>query len=220
MRGLLGLTTGCALVYAVMVLLCTEAGAVFLLHALERQSTPVRASQLRDVQAIAVLGGRTARVHYAAALQRETGLPLLLTGKGTGDTEFAAESQKMEQILQVRYGIRPRWVETRSFDTLENALFSACLVAPAGVHRVALLTDAVHMPRARALFEAAGFGVVPAPAPDAPRRDYPLTLDSFIPSSDGVRATTYPVKEWAGRLMAPFAMALRRGDCGPSDAVH
>ncbi|HEY0823788.1 MAG TPA: YdcF family protein [Ramlibacter sp.] len=220
MRGLLWLTGACAFVLALMVLLASEAGAVLMLYGLERQSSPVQPAQLRDVQAIAVLGGRTARVHYAAALHRATRLPLLLTGKGTGDTEFAAESQKMEQILQLRYGLRPRWVEIESIDTLENALYSWCVLAPAGVRRVALLTDAVHMPRARALFEAAGFEVVPAPAPDAPKLDYPLTLDSFVPSSDGLRATRYPTQEWAGRLLAPLEVALRRGECGPPAAVH
>lgn len=220
LRGFLWLTAACAFVLSLMVLLGSEAGATFLRYALERQSAPVQPAQLRGVQAIAVLGGRTARVHYAAALHRETGLPLMLTGKGTGDTEFAAESQKMEQILQVRYGLRPEWVETGSFDTLENALYSWCVLAPAGVRKVALITDAVHMPRARALFESAGFEVVPAPAPDAPKWQHVLTLDSFVPSSDGIGAVRAPAKEWAGRLLAPLDVAVRRGECGPRAPVH
>lgn len=221
MRGFLWLTAACGFVLSLMVLLCSEAGAAFLLYALERQSAPVEARQLRDVQAIVVLGGRTDRVHYAAALHRQTGLPLFLTGKGTGDTEFAAESQKMEQILQQRYGLQPRWVEIESLDTLENALYTACMLQGAGVRRIALLTDPVHMPRSRALFHAAGFAVVPAPAPDAPvRARFPLTLDSFVPSQDGIDAARYPVKEWAGTLIEPVQLVARRGVCTPVAALH
>jgi uncharacterized SAM-binding protein YcdF (DUF218 family) len=214
MRGLLGLVAACAFAYALMVLLCTEAGASFLSYTLERQAPPVRPQDLRQVQAIVVLGGRTDRIHHAAALQRQTGLPLLLSGKGTGDSGFAAESQKMEEILRRQYGQKPRWVEVESFDTRENALYSHCLLGPAGVRRIALLTDPSHMPRARALFEAAGFDVVPAPAPDAPRPPQStLTIDSFIPSSDGVQAARGPAKEWAGTLLAPLEARLRGVDC-------
>ena len=87
--------------------------------------------------------------------------------------------------------------------------------------RVALLTDPVHMPRSRALFRAAGFGVVPAPAPDAPARmRHVLTLDSFVPSHDGIEAARYPVKEWAGMFIEPVQLVARRGDCAPAAAVH
>ncbi|NNU43648.1 YdcF family protein [Ramlibacter montanisoli] len=214
LRGFLWLTAACGFVLSLMVLLGSQAGAAFLLYALERQSAPVRSEQLRTVEAIVVLGGRTHRAHYAAALHRQSGLPLLLTGKGTGDHPYAAESQKMVEILHQQYRITPRWVEAESFDTLENALYSRCILAGAAITRVALLTDPVHMPRARALFEAAGFHVVPAPAPDAPRRNHPLTLDSFVPSGDGLDAARYPAAEWAGRLLAPLSVARRRGDCG------
>jgi uncharacterized SAM-binding protein YcdF (DUF218 family) len=221
LRGFLWLTAACGFVLSLMVLLCSEAGAAFLLYALERQSAPIEARQLRDVQAIVVLGGRTNRVHYAAALHRQTGLPLFLAGKGTGDHPFAAESQKMEQMLRDQYGIAARWVETESIDTLQNALYTACLLQGTGVRRIALLTDPVHMPRSRALFHAAGFTVVPAPAPDAPvRLKYTLTVDSFVPSQDGIDAARYPVKEWAGTFVEPVQLVARRGSCAPPAAVH
>jgi uncharacterized SAM-binding protein YcdF (DUF218 family) len=221
LRGFLWLTAACGFVLSMMVLLCSEAGAAFLLYALERQSTPVEARQLREVQAIVVLGGRTNRVHYAAALHRQTGLPLFLAGKGTGDHPFAAESQKMEQMLRDQYGIAARWVETESIDTLQNAQYTACMLQGTGVRRIALLTDPVHMPRSRALFLAAGFTVVAAPAPDAPERaTYPLTVDSFVPTSVGIDAARYPVKEWAGMFIEPVQLVARRGECTPAGAVH
>ncbi len=220
MRGFLWLSAACAFVLSLMVLLCSEAGAVFLSWGLERQSQPIRADQLRHAQAIVLLSGRIDRLDHAAHLHRQTGLPLLVTGKGGGDAYFPAESMTMEDILRKQHGLQPRWVEVEAVDTLENALFSACLLQPIGMRTIALVTDPVHMPRSRALFQSAGFDVLPAPAPDAPKFQHVLTLDSFIPTSDGMRAARSPAKEWAGRLLAPLEVALRRGECGARVAVH
>src|SRR4051812_31167200 len=82
-----------------VLLVSTPAGATLLMWALEHASPPVTPEALRGrVQAIVVLGGRTARIHEAARLSLATDIPLLLTGKGTGDSGFAAESEKMEDI--------------------------------------------------------------------------------------------------------------------------
>jgi uncharacterized SAM-binding protein YcdF (DUF218 family) len=190
---------------ALLLLLClvgvflvtTQAGAAFLMFMLQRQSSPVDPELVRSrAQAIAVLGGRTARIDYGAQLHFATGVPLLLVGKGSGDSGFDAESEKMEDILLRRYGIGPRWVETESRDTRENALFAWCLVGSMGVKRIALVTDPHHMPRARRRFEAAGFEVIPAPTPDGEPRHPPLTLASFVPSRAGMAAARRPLHEW------------------------
>jgi uncharacterized SAM-binding protein YcdF (DUF218 family) len=219
-RGRIAVATGVFLLVGCLagLLVSTTAGGALLLWMLERQSAPVRAEQLvGKVDAIAVLGGRTARIHQAARLHLATGIPLLLIGKGTGDSGFAAESEKMEDILLRQYGIGPRWVETESIDTHQNALFSWCLVAPMGVRRVALVTDPFHMPRARAEFEAVGFVVVPVPAQDQfvlpwrPR--FTWSLASFRPSRAGWKAAHRPVLEWGGTVAA-----LVRGLFTPSPA--
>ncbi|MDB5861400.1 MAG: YdcF family protein [Ramlibacter sp.] len=199
-----------ALVFACLLaglLVSTQAGAALLLWALEHSSAPVRPEQLRGkVDAIAVLGGRTARIHEAARLTLATDVPLLLVGKGTGDSGFEAESEKMEDILLRQYGIGPRWVETESINTHQNAVFAWCLVGPMGVRKVALLTDPFHMPRARAEFAAAGFQVVPAPATDAfalpwrPR--FTWAIESFVPGRAGWLAARRPVLEWGGAVAA------------------
>jgi uncharacterized SAM-binding protein YcdF (DUF218 family) len=206
------------------LLVSTSAGGALLLWLLERQSAPVRAEQLvGKVDAIAVLGGRTARIHQAARLHLATGIPLLLIGKGTGDSGFAAESEKMEDILLRQYGIGPRWVETESIDTHQNAVFSWCLVAPMGVRRVALVTDPFHMPRARAEFEAVGFEVVPAPAEDAfviPwRPKFTWSLASFRPGRAGLQAARRPVLEWGGTIAALLAGAFTPSPTCPSGAL-
>ena len=220
LHGFLWLTAACGFVLSLMVLLCSEAGAAFLQYALERQSAPIEERQLREVQAIVVLGGRTDRVHYAAALHRKTGLPLVLTGKGSGENPYVAESLRMEEILRDQYDIRPRWVEGEALDTVENAVFTACLLEGSSLRWLALVTDPAHMPRSLALFEAAGFKAVAAPAPYGKRDAYRVSFDSFVPSSDGLEAARPHMKEWTGRFLEPLSVLLRRGECSPRGAVH
>ncbi|MBE7369903.1 YdcF family protein [Ramlibacter pallidus] len=188
----------------------TRAGAALLLSALEQASAPVEPGRLAgQVDAIVVVGGRTARVHHAARLHLATGLPVLLSGKGTGDSGFRAESEKMEDILLRQYGVGPRWVETESVNTHQNAVYSWCLVAGMGVRRIALVTDPYHMPRARAEFAAAGFEVVPAPVPGGTdpggRPPFRWSLEAFRPGKAGWQAARRPLLEWGGAMRAALA---------------
>lgn len=54
-------------------------------------------------------------------------------------------------------------VEDRSRDTYENAVFTLALVVPEPGSTWLLVTSALHLPRAVAVFEAAGWPVVPVP---------------------------------------------------------
>jgi len=184
-------------------LLATRAGAQFLLASLAWAGGSAPPASLRSAQAIVLLGGRTDRVHFAARLHHDTGLPLLVTGKGTGDHPFAAESEKMAQILRDRYGIAPAWLETQSLDTEQNAAYSWCVAGRQGMRRIVLVTDADHMLRARAAFHAAGFGpILPAPAPMPPRPRPLLTLADF--RRDLARVQTESAQallEWGGAAL-------------------
>jgi len=55
-------------------------------------------------------------------------------------------------------------VERGGHVTADEAVLSARRLQPQGVRRILLVTGQYHMPRARRLFESAGFEVVPAPA--------------------------------------------------------
>jgi uncharacterized SAM-binding protein YcdF (DUF218 family) len=116
----------------------------------------------------------------------------------------------MEDILLRQYGIGPRWVETESLDTKENALFAWCLLSSFGVKRIALVTHASHMRRARGRFEAAGFDVIPDAIPDNPRLlpQPALTPASFVPGKAGIAAARLPLREWFGVVFAPVERLL------------
>ena len=174
-------------------------------------------ARAREAQAIVVLGagkrthapefgGETVnrlaleRLRYAAALARETRLPVLVSGGApAGDTP---EARLMEALLRDEYGLPPRWVETASRDTRENARFSAVHLQAAGVGRILLVTHAMHMERARAEFEAAGLDVIPAPTAWLGGGDTPGDAQALplAPSQNTAYAAWFALHELFGQL--------------------
>lgn len=123
------------------------------------------------------------RLRYAAHLQRQTGQPILVSGGaplGNGDSEAA----QMQQVLTQELHVPVRWQETRSRNTYENALLSAPILHAAGIRRIYLVSHAWHLPRAVAIFQRAGFEVVPAPTAFTTR--YDTTLLTFLPSAEAL----------------------------------
>lgn len=102
------------------------------------------------------------RVRYAARIAKASGLPVLVSG-GLHYGSPPSEAWLMAQSLQDDFGVEARWLEERSRTTWENAEFSANLLKAEGVHRVVVVTQAWHAPRARWCFEQAGLEVISAP---------------------------------------------------------
>jgi uncharacterized SAM-binding protein YcdF (DUF218 family) len=206
---------------AALAVLSTPAGARLFVAPLERLTAPLQAPERAGAQAIVVLAaGRVrhapeydnrdnpdyvtlARLRYAAHLQRRTGLPVLVSG-GNGssgvdpdpDDRAWTKADAMAAALREDFGVPVQWVEGRSRDTAENAAFSAAMLRADGIKRILLVTDALHMPRARAAFERAGFDVVSAPTLFFSRQ--PLPLHSWVPSPEGMRRSWYALYELIG----------------------
>jgi uncharacterized SAM-binding protein YcdF (DUF218 family) len=200
----------------------SHAVALLLARELLPPVAPVQAQELRSVQAIVVLGAglwahppeygsaqpseaALVRLRYAARLARRTGKPLAFAGGvGWGSMEgVESEGAATRRMLQEDYGLTPRWLDDRSRDTAENAQRMAELAGRDGVRRIALVTDAVHMPRAAAAFRRAGFDVVPAPT-DFPQPELNALLE-WLPSSQGYDASRHVIREWLGGLVARAA---------------
>ncbi|MCK6395097.1 YdcF family protein [Zoogloea sp.] len=194
--------------------LCTPVTVKLLLEGLEN-APPVDEQALAKADAIVILaGGRRSyapefdgetvnalsleRIRYGARLARQTGLPVMVTGGAPkGGT---AEGELMKTSLEEDFGITPRWVESRSRDTRENAEYCAAVMLPGGHRRIVLVTHAAHMRRSVEAFEAAGFSVVPAPTAHLLNRN---PDDSAIPSLPGMSsayAGWYASHEWLGLL--------------------
>ncbi|MBE7420860.1 MAG: YdcF family protein [Zoogloeaceae bacterium] len=175
---------------------------------------PLDIARAKGAQAIVVLGGgsyRAApeyggdtvsrwsleRIRYAARLQRETGLPLLVSGGAP--LGGVAEGRSMRAALEREFGAKVRWVEDASADTRENARLSAPMLREAGVRRILLVTHAWHMQRALGEFAAAGLEIVAAPTgyeTGAP----PTPLD-WLPGPGGLWAGRIALNERLGRLV-------------------
>lgn len=138
------------------------------------------------------------RLRYGALLARETGKPILVTG-GNPDGYGRPEAQAMQAVLARDFRVATRWTEERSDNTRQNAEYSAEILLPQGVRRVALVTHAYHMPRAVAAFAAAGFEVVPAPTGFLRSRVPPMLLD-FVPRYDVMRYSGLALHELIGQL--------------------
>ena len=207
---------------ALLVALSTHAGARLLVRPLEDSIPPLSQADAARGQAIVVLGGGRsrnapeydgqdvprpgvlARMRYAARLQRQTGLPMLAAGgspEGVADSEAAL----MVRVLQEDFRASVRWVEDGSANTAQNAAFSAAMLRAAGVSRVLLVTDALHMPRSKRVFEQAGLAVIAAPTGYLGRGKL-LAID-FVPNAGALRDSHYAMHEWVGLLW--YALAYR-----------
>jgi len=135
------------------------------------------------------------RVQAGAALQRRTGLPLLMTG-GIVETGATPVGELMARSARDDFGARVRWVEPLSRDTWENAAFSAPLLRAAGISRVFLVTHDWHMRRALVAFRHAGIEAVPMPtyADPGPR----LSWTDLLPSAGNWMRSYFAVHEWVG----------------------
>jgi uncharacterized SAM-binding protein YcdF (DUF218 family) len=159
-----------------------------LVRALEWRHAPLA----RDTQAdaIVVLGGGIRaqspprsfhevgeagdRVIYAARLYREGVAPTIIVSGALAPSQSrtgTSEAESMADML-VFLGV-PRssiLLEQASRNTYENATESSKVLAEQGLSQVLLVTSAMHMPRAYAVFRGQGLDVTPAPT------DYMLTV--------------------------------------------
>jgi uncharacterized SAM-binding protein YcdF (DUF218 family) len=138
-----------------------------------------------------------ARLRYAAWLHRRTGLPILVTG-GAPFGEDTAEALLMQAALEEDFQVRPKWAETRSRNTQENAVFSKQILTAAGIRRVYLVTHAWHMPRAQWAFVNAGLDPVPAPMGFSTLGKGERAGLGYLPSMHGLALSNLALRERLG----------------------
>ena len=149
---------------------------------------------------IAAVGGAAfwtllERMRAGALLQRQTGLPVLVSG---GKLAWDAEpiAQQMARALDREFNVPVRWVEPKSEDTWQNAQFSAALLHAAGIGSVYLVSHAWHLRRAAMAF--AHFGIATTPAPLRYDRPPRFGFDGFMPTASAFQYSYYAMHEWIG----------------------
>ncbi|MFC1042895.1 YdcF family protein [Pasteurella multocida] len=136
------------------------------------------------------------RVRYAAYLQKQTQLPLLITGSSP---KGISEAQIMANELNTFFSVPTTWVESKARTTKENALFSREILEKEGIKRVIVVTNQWHMQRAKLLFEQQGFEVLPASVGHGiSPQSYGLNVMYFIPQAGAMNKNMLLLKEWLG----------------------
>ena len=206
-------------------LLSCNAVALRLSDALVPQPPAASFLQLKTakVQAIVILGGgldedvaeyggtaqpsrdTAERIRYAMTLARQLQLPVAYAG-GVGwlrvGSQSMTEGAMARRHLLEQYGVTLRWVDDKSRDTVENAKFISPMLRGDGIERIALVTNAWHMPRALDAFKRETLTVIPAPMgylrPQGP------TWHEWLPSPRGMRNSYIVLHEWLGLLASKF----------------
>lgn len=207
----------CLAAVALLYALSTGVGSWLLVHPLE-QLEPALAGAAgpagAGAQAVVVLsagrikrnpeyGGRPMpdficleRMAYAAVVVRARALPLLVSGGFWAEQDEESLAAGMQRVFDEIFQVPVRWLEARSRNTSENARFSAAILKQSGIKQVILITDAMHMRRARLSFERAGIEVVPGPT--FYNESGPFDPLRLTPSAENLRRSHYAIYEWLG----------------------
>jgi uncharacterized SAM-binding protein YcdF (DUF218 family) len=222
-RGLIGLA------FLVLWLSSSNLIAAPLVRSLEWRYLPPQ--EVPTAEVIVVLGGGTKRADYprqtvelgeagdrtlyaAWLYQQGKAEHLLLTGGNVFTDTFTTEPPEAEDMLSVMrmFAIPDEaiWLETKSRNSYENALFSRPLLEEKGINTILLVTSAIHMPRAVALFEKQGFKVIPLPTDfddtqqvwqEVTKPTLQVQLGNFLPTVENLQHTTLAMKEYIGLLV-------------------
>ncbi len=189
-----------------------------LLHSLEDQ-TPQRDVALMPVRdAIVVISSflhaptrqhksaelleSSDRLLHAVHLYRAGKAPLILLSGGTVEIFGHPQMGEVEAArnLLAEWGVPPSVVllEDQSRNTEENAVDTRRILEAKGIRRIILVTSAMHMPRALAVFRKAGFDVTPAPTDYISGWGTPDLLQRWLPDAEELYFSSLALKEWLG----------------------
>jgi uncharacterized SAM-binding protein YcdF (DUF218 family) len=181
-----------------------------LCELIERQYPPIEVANATAADAILVLGGGigaalpprilpnlvtgASRPWYASRLLRAGKAPLVIA-VGGGDS--AATVKFLVELGVARASILQ---ESRSRNTVENALYVKPILEAHGIRRSLLVTSALHMPRAVAIFRAVGIDVIPASADVEVVSGRKYVWSDFLPNAEALFRTSRIVHEVFGSL--------------------
>ena len=136
------------------------------------------------------------RLRYGAFVHRKTGIPILLSGGSVKGDEKRSLAKTMAFDLSNSFGIQAKWLESKSRTTAENAKYSYLILKEQSKTSILLVTNSLHMMRARWSFKRAGFEVQPAPMDFIDRSH--ISINSFIPSAHNLNLSSEAIHEWLG----------------------
>jgi len=195
--------------------------SMWLARSLEWRNIP--SGPLPQAEAIVILGGAANaaswprpwihlteagdRILYAAKLYREGKAPLLILCGGTVHLEAAPEAASMAEVLEF-VGVPESAIvqEPESLNTYQNAVKLHEILVKRNLHRILLVTSAIHMPRALLVFRHEGIDALPAPTDfgvteggtEEFSKGFGAILISLLPDADSLDLTSRALKEYFG----------------------
>lgn len=157
------------------------------------------ASPVPPVRLMPDLGNSADRVWYAAQLYRAGKVRRIVLSGGV-DSRIGGLSEAESMRVFIRdLGVPDAalFLEKDSVNSRQNAVQVAHLLRKWGVDRMLLVTSALHMPRARRLFEAQGLVVIPA-ATDHEAVDTVWEIRKLLPDAEALDGSGKAIKEWVG----------------------
>ncbi|RWC34374.1 MAG: YdcF family protein [Mesorhizobium sp.] len=209
--------TGSVLAFLILALSAWTSLGAMMLNPLEERFT--RPPLPEKVDGIVVLGGGFEgainlvrggyelnsggdRMVETAILARRFPTAKVIVSGGTGSLFLDGEGDAATapRLLTALGVTADRLIlENKSRNTYENAVFTRELATPKAGETWLLVTSAFHMPRAKALFDKAGFATVPWPVDyrTSGREGIGLFRDN---PADSLQATTMAIREWIGLI--------------------
>ncbi len=184
---------------------------------LENQYPQVPFAAMDQAQAVVVLGGGIAppssksfeidlnsaadRVWFAARLFHAGKAPLVLVSAGSDPERHAYSEARASAIFLADLGVPAQAIllEENSLNTRQNAAYSTALLKARGINHILLVTSALHMPRAMALFAAQGLQVTPAPTDFEAIQSPPPGLLAWLPDALALNRSGQAMKEIVGK---------------------
>ena len=191
--------------------------SLWLRDSIEKQFPEQTIASVPMAQALVVLGGAVEppsgraseidlqsaadRVWYAARLFHAGKAPVLLLSGGSDPERHAYSEARAMSILLQDLGVPPQAMvlEEASRNTRQNAALSAMLLKARGINHILLVTSALHMPRALALFKAQGLQVIPAATDFEGNRAPPPGVLGWLPDALALDGSGRAMKEIVGK---------------------
>ncbi len=185
---------------------------------LENRYADVGVDTAPQAEAIVVLGGSVRgaagrhrepelgwagdRIRKGAALFKAGKAPIIVDSGGNidfldgrGEPEAVGTGRMLESLGVPAAAFV---AEDKARNTHENAELTWSMLNSRGVHRILLVTSAMHMPRAVALFRHAGFAVIPVPCNHITGWGEPPVLFSLLPEPDALADSRDALREYLG----------------------
>jgi uncharacterized SAM-binding protein YcdF (DUF218 family) len=194
--------------------------AVNLVGSLEQQYPVVNIEELPEAEVAILLGGVSVpsqalnpyadlkagsdRILHAARLFKagKVGRILVSSGRPISQSDVKSEAEVIAGFLN-EFGIDSANIvlENDSRNTHENAINSLAVMQKNGFSSALLVTSALHMPRAAAVFRRTGVSFSPASIDTLSSSLARRSIFAFLPNSKALDISTQSIKEWIGLLV-------------------